>query len=254
MPPWPMIESTRYLPSTTAPTLIEELPLPPTTTVGVNVGVAPAAAPPASDEEPARFLSRDKSTATPICTAMPRSSSRSSAVYGSSDRFWPSEISPTSGRGSLPPAKIGTRSAASSEASHARSAGGTLATGDCSSSRKISSGLSDHFSSVMMPLSDASGAASIPSDATCSNRPEAFASCRESDARMVSDSGWSAESICVTTIASSSRGSVSYETRPASETRISRASYSVRKNCRSSQRCAASRYFKTTPSMARKKR
>ena len=40
-------------------------------------------------------------------------------------------------------------------------------------------------------------------------------------------SGCSAESICVTTIATRSRGSASYGTRPASETRISRASYSV---------------------------
>ena len=179
--------------------------------------------------EPTCLRSRDRSSATPICTAMPRSSSRSSGVYGSSDRFRPSAINPTNGRGSLPPAKIGTSSAAFIAASHARSAGGTRATGDCSSSRNTSSGLSDQRSSVITPLSTASGVASTRSTATGSNVAAGFDPCGDPDASTASASGCSAESICVRTIVTRSRGSASYGTRPASETRISRASYSLRK-------------------------
>ncbi len=140
---------------------------------------------------------------------MPRSNSRSSGVYGSSDRFVPSAIKPTNGRGSLPPAKIGTSSAAFISASHFRSAGGTRATGDCSSSRNTSSGLSDHRSSVITPLSARRGVASTRSVDTGAKAPEGLLPVGESDANTAMFSGWSAESIWVTTIATRSRGSAS---------------------------------------------
>ena len=178
--------------------------------------------------------SRDRSSATPICAAMAPSSLRSSAVKGSSDFFGPSAMKPASGRSAPVPAEIGTSSAAPDACSQWRSAAGSRAAGDCGLLSATSSGVSDHCSNWARPLPARTGAGVDSIACTVSKLsplPASTAAC----------SGCSAASISVSTSWTSARGSDSPGMRLASDSRISRASYSLRKNRRSSQRVAASR-------------
>ena len=145
-------------------------------TVGVNVGVLPSpwrgrrgadvwpggAAATGRAPRPSAPRCRAAARDPPACRVPPIASCRARST-------------PTNGRGSLPPAKIGTSSATCIAASHRRSGSGTRATGDCSSSRNTSSGLSDQRSSVITPLSAGSGDASTRSVDTGASLPAGLA-------------------------------------------------------------------------------
>ncbi len=155
MPPWPIIASTRYLPSTTAPTLIDDPPLPPATTVGVNVWRRPGrrswptrvrrpACAAATGRAPRPSAPRCRAAARdlPACTVLPIASGRArSGRRTAADRCRRRRSARAAPRSSPPATRDPT--------------GGTRATGDCSSSRNTSSGLSDQRSSVITPLSPA---------------------------------------------------------------------------------------------------
>ena len=170
-------------------------------------------------------------------------SSRSSVEYASSDRFSPSTSTATRAR-SWP--STGTRTEAWLCSSQAISAGGRRRAGDRGSSRKISSGSSDQRSIVTTPPSSGSGSTAPFRVVTGTRQPSSIPV-----ASIAVISGCSAWSICSTTRPERSAGSVSNRTRPASETRILRASYTFRRSRGIIEMSSSSRRFGSSVASAR---